>query len=118
MTNTSFHLQESSALPCQCVANSPAWAPTTRTVPKCIFIDLGAADGNTFHDFLNNKYGPVASCPSGQWEAYLVEANPQFDAPLQALAAQYPNQVHVYSSTAAFSCEGQTSFYIDTDPTH
>lgn len=103
---------------CQCKANDAAWTPTTRTAPKCVFIDLGAADGNTFHQFLNNGYGPVANCPSGQWEAYLVEANPHFDAPLQALAAQYPNQVHVYSSTAAFSCNAEVSFFIDTDPTH
>lgn len=103
---------------CQCHANDPAWTAATRTTPKCIFIDLGAADGNTFHTFLNNGYGPIANCPSGQWEAYLVEANPHFDAPLQALATQYPNQVHVLSSTAAFSCEAHVSFFIDTDPTH
>lgn len=107
------------APPCQCMANNPAWTPTARTVPKCIFIDLGAADGNTFRQFLNNDYGPIANCPSGgQWEAYLVEANPHFDAPLQALATQYPGQVHVFPSTAAFSCVAQTSFYIDADPTH
>jgi FkbM family methyltransferase len=48
----------------------------------------------------------------------LVEANPQFDAPLKLLEKQYPGQVHSLSSTAAFTCQGQTSFFIDTDPTH
>jgi len=110
-------LTEKRALPCQCLANDASWTPTTRTEPKCVFIDLGAADGNTFRQFLNNDYGPVANCPFGKWEAYLVEANPHFDAPLQLIAQQYPN-VHVMKSTAAFSCVGQTSFYIDTDPTH
>lgn len=110
--------QQVAAPPCQCMANDVAWKATTRTEPKCIFIDLGAADGNTFRQFMNNDYGPVSSCPSGQWEAYLVEANPHFDVPLQQLAQQYPNQVHVLKSTAAFSCVGQTSFFIDTDPTH
>lgn len=105
-------------LPCQCAANDPTWTATARTEPKCIFIDLGAADGNTFHEFLNNRYGPVANCPGGKWEAYLVEANPHFDAPLTKLGEQYPDQVHVMKSTAAFDCVGQTSFYIDTDPTH
>lgn len=106
------------APPCQCLANDPAWAPTTRTTPKCIFVDLGAADGNTFQQFLNNGYGPISNCPGGQWEAFLVEANPHFDAPLQALATQYPGQVHVMSSTAAFSCVAEVSFFFDTDPTH
>mmetsp|Transcript_97120 Transcript_97120/g.313013 ORF Transcript_97120/g.313013 Transcript_97120/m.313013 type:complete len:188 (+) Transcript_97120:269-832(+) len=45
--------------PCQCEANDPKWAPPTRNIPKCIFIDLGAADGNSFNAFLSNSYGPV-----------------------------------------------------------
>jgi FkbM family methyltransferase len=105
--------------PCHCTANNPAWAKSNRTAAKCIFIDLGAADGNTFLDFINNKYGPTSNCPSGgQWEAFLVEANPQFDQPLKLLEQQYPGQVHSFASTAAFTCQGQTSFFIDTDPTH
>lgn len=117
-TATHSLAQKGAAPPCQCVANNAAWTPTVRTEPKCIFIDLGAADGNTFQQFLNNDYGPLANCPSGKWEAYLVEANPHFDAPLQQLAQQYPNQVHVMKSTAAFSCVAHTSFFIDTDPAH
>lgn len=109
----------SGAPQCQCMANNPAWKHTTRTVPKCIFIDLGAANGNTFEEFLQNHYGPVSNCPSGgQWEAWLVEANPQFDKPLKDLELKYPGQVHSMVSTAAFSCVDQTSFFIDTDPTH
>jgi len=104
--------------PCECHPNDPSWKQTTRTVPKCIFLDLGAADGNTFNDFLNGKYGPVENCPSGKWEAWLVEANPKFDAPLKAEEAKYPGEVHALNSHAAYSCVGQTSFFIDTDPTH
>jgi FkbM family methyltransferase len=101
------------------MANNAEWKRTTRTQPKCIFIDLGAADGNTFNDFLNNKYGPVSNCPSGgQWEAYLVEANPHFDSPIKKLQQQYPGRVHSMASTAAFMCQGETSFFIDADPTH
>jgi FkbM family methyltransferase len=114
----SFHAAWNQA-PCQCVANDPTWTKTTRTTPKCIFIDLGAADGNTFHDFIMNKYGPVANCPSyGEWEAFLVEANPHFDQPLKLLEQTYPGQVHALTSTAAFTCQGTTSFFIDQDPTH
>jgi len=103
------------APPCQCQPDNVAWVPTVRTVPKCIFIDLGAADGNSFNQFLANAYGPVASCPSGQWEALLVEANPQFTPALQAVAAQHPGLVHAYGSTAAYMCQGTTSFSIDPD---
>ena len=46
-----------------------------RTEPRCVFIDLGAADGNTFDSFLANGYGPVKNCPRhGEWQAILVEA--------------------------------------------
>lgn len=100
--------------PCQCEASNPAWVASTRTVPKCIWIDLGAADGNSFQTFLSNGYGPVARCPSSQWEAYLVEANPRFQAQLQQQAARFPGAVHSLSSTAAFRCEGNTTFYLDT----
>eukprot|EP00927_Polykrikos_kofoidii_P012850 TRINITY_DN15578_c0_g1_i1.p1 TRINITY_DN15578_c0_g1~~TRINITY_DN15578_c0_g1_i1.p1 ORF type:complete len:276 (+),score=35.20 TRINITY_DN15578_c0_g1_i1:56-829(+) len=103
----------------ECVANNPAWIKTQRTTPKCIFIDLGAADGDTFEKFLKNGFGPVAACPSGgQWEAYLVEANPQFTESLETKARQYDQSVHVFGGTAAYTCEGNTSFYIDADPVH
>lgn len=104
--------------PCQCEANNPAWKKTARTVPKCMFIDLGAANGNSFQQFLANAYGPVANCPSGQWEALLVEANPQFTPALNAVATQYPGSVHAYGSTAAYMCQGTTSFSIDPDVAH
>jgi len=103
---------------CQCLPNSN-WVATTRAVPKCIFIDLGAANGNSFQAFLGNKYGPVANCPSGgSWEAHLVEANPQFTTEINSLAAQYPGIVHAYPATAAYCCVGQTSFSIDPDVAH
>jgi hypothetical protein len=106
---------EKKGMPCQCVSSDPSWKAPTRTAPKCIFIDLGAADGNTFNSFINNGYGPVAQCPGGgQWEAYLVEANPRFSQPLGQLQTRYPGQVHSLSSTAAYMCEAQTSFFLDT----
>jgi FkbM family methyltransferase len=101
-------------MPCQCDAHQNTWLPSRRTTPKCIFIDLGAADGNTLRDFVAGKYGPVANCPSGQWEATLVEANPRFDAALKQTEATYPGVVHAKFSHAAYMCEAQTTFYLDT----
>lgn len=102
-------------MPCQCEAANPAWKRPTRTVPKCVFIDLGAADGNSFNAFLNDKYGAVANCPSGGlWEAVLVEANPRFQAPIEQTKARFPEAVEAFPSTAAYMCQGQTSFYLDT----
>jgi len=111
---TALHALGSKGMPCQCDVSQSTWLPNRRTTPKCIFIDLGAADGNTFKDFLANKYGPVANCPSGQWEATLVEANPRFNVPLKQLEASYPGSVHNKASTAAYMCEAQTTFYLDT----
>jgi len=103
-----------SAPACTCVTTSPTWKACTRTAPRCVFIDLGAADGNSFNAFLDNQYGPVANCPSGQWHGVLVEANPRFDMKLQSVGAQNPGQLSVMSSTAAYMCEGSTSFFLDT----
>jgi len=112
---TSLHTTGSQGMPCQCSVFQQTWKRTTRTVPKCIFIDLGAADGNTLKDFVNGVYGPVQNCPSGgQWEATLVEANPRFDAALKQAEVTYPGMVHSKNSHAAYMCEAQTSFFLDT----
>lgn len=102
------------AVPCQCVPSDPSWKPCTRTVPRCVFIDLGAADGNSFGAFLKDSYGPVAKCPSMEWSAVLVEANPRFDAQLTAISNQQNGKINLMSSTAAYMCEAKTSFYLDT----
>lgn len=102
------------AMPCQCDLIQTHWLPSRRVTPKCVFIDLGAANGNTLQDFVNGKYGPLANCPSGQWEATLVEANPRFDAPLKQAEVTHAGSVHARSSTAAYMCEAKTTFYLDT----
>lgn len=105
----------SKGMACQCDLGQNGWLPCRRATPKCIFIDLGAANGNTFQDFMSGKYGPVQNCPSGgQWEATLVEANPRFDVPLKNLQVSYPGKVHASNSHAAYMCEAQTTFYLDT----
>jgi FkbM family methyltransferase len=104
---------QKSKMPCNCVTANPSWIPCSRTVPRCVFIDLGAADGNTFRTFVSNGYGEVGKCPTVSWAAILVEANPRFNTPLQAIGQQY-GQVSVKASTAAYMCESSTSFYLDS----
>mmetsp|Transcript_67059 Transcript_67059/g.106139 ORF Transcript_67059/g.106139 Transcript_67059/m.106139 type:complete len:292 (-) Transcript_67059:205-1080(-) len=113
-SSVGLHTQRK-GMPCQCDMALQSWTPCTRTVPKCIFIDLGAADGNTLQKFVSGGYGPVGNCPSGgQWEATLVEANPRFTDALKHQEIAYPGMVHAAASTAAYMCEAQTTFYLDT----
>lgn len=100
--------------PCTCVTSDPSWTNCARTVPRCVFIDLGAADGNSFNFFMKNGYGDVGKCPSVQWSSILVEANPRFNTQLAGVGGKYPGQLTVMSSTAAYMCEAQTSFFLDT----
>lgn len=100
--------------PCACQPHSGSWVKCQRTVPKCVWIDLGAADGNTLKAFLNNQYGPVGNCPSATWEAMLVEANPRFNPPLEEMSSRWPGMVRLFESTAAYMCPAQASFYLDT----
>lgn len=114
---TATGITKAAKMPCNCVVSDPSWIPCVRTVPRCVFIDLGAADGNSFNEFLSNKYGDVAKCPSVQWSAVLVEANPLFNTKLAAVAAQHPGQINAMSATAAYMCEATTSFFLDTKNT-
>jgi len=104
--------------PCHCTPHDPSWTQCLRLVPKCIFIDLGAADGNTLREFQKDGYGPVANCPShGDYQAYLVEANPRFSHDLDEAVAHSKGKVHAFASSAAYMCEAKTSFYLDTKNT-
>lgn len=104
---------------CGCQADSASWTKTTRTVAKCIFIDLGAAGGNTLDTWMQDGYGPVKNCPhGGDWEAFLVEANPGFSNKLNALQRNLGGKVHSMASTAAYTCDGTTTFSIDPDVAH
>lgn len=101
--------------PCSCQASGSEWVRPAPREPRCLFIDLGAADGNTFQNFINDGYGPVQNCPSnGAYEAILVEANPIFSDRLIDVQKSHAGNVRVMPSTAAYMCEGTTSFYLDT----
>lgn len=101
-------------MPCKCELSNPKWKKCERTTPRCVFIDLGAADGNTFQFFMKDGYGLKSQCPSQDWSAILVEANPRFDKPLGDIGQSNKAKVEVRSSTAAYMCEATTSFYLDT----
>lgn len=104
-----------SKAPCACATGGSDWKACTRTKPRCVFIDLGAANGNTFEFFMKDGYGPIKNCPSGgEWAAVLVEANPRFNSELAAVGKQHPTAVEVKSATAAYMCEAHTSFFLDT----
>jgi FkbM family methyltransferase len=112
-------MARSSSRPCTCESENSDWSPPARTHAKCVFIDLGAADGNTFIKFLNSEYGQVSDClNSGNWEAFLVEANPVFEKELSSLEEQFPGRVHALAGKAAYMCKGETTFFVDNDPTH
>lgn len=101
--------------PCSCEAEGSHWKPAAPRAPRCLFIDLGAADGNTFRSFLSDGYGPVKDCPSGgSYEAILVEANPIFNQRLMEVERNHTESVRVLPASAAYMCEGVTNFFLDT----
>jgi len=101
--------------PCQCEHASATWVAPAKRAPRCLFVDLGAADGNTYKQFLEGAYGDTKNCPSnGSHQAILVEANPIFQKPLQELETGSEGRVKSFASTAAYMCEGTTNFFLDT----
>jgi len=101
--------------PCHCQIDSQHWSRPTRTEPHCVFIDLGAGSGADLQAWAEGKFGPVANCPSGKWEAILVEANPILTETLNGVAQKYAGKVQVNASRAAYMCEAKTAFYINTN---
>jgi FkbM family methyltransferase len=100
--------------PCECAAEGNWVAPASRE-PRCLFIDLGANNGNSFQNFLANGYANISNCPSnGAFEAILVEANPVFNDNLYSLQTEFGGKVRSLPSAAAYMCEGYTSFFLDT----
>eukprot|EP00441_Pelagodinium_beii_P043989 CAMPEP_0197650192 /NCGR_PEP_ID=MMETSP1338-20131121/30792_1 /TAXON_ID=43686 ORGANISM="Pelagodinium beii, Strain RCC1491" /NCGR_SAMPLE_ID=MMETSP1338 /ASSEMBLY_ACC=CAM_ASM_000754 /LENGTH=214 /DNA_ID=CAMNT_0043224545 /DNA_START=228 /DNA_END=872 /DNA_ORIENTATION=+ len=96
------------------MTDSKLWRRPIRTTPQCVFIDLGAGSGKNLEAWTSNKYGPVANCPGGKWEAILVEANPLFEPVLKKVSEKWSSMVTLDVSTAAYMCESKTAFYLDT----
>ncbi|CAE7865590.1 unnamed protein product [Symbiodinium microadriaticum] len=85
------------------------------TEPHCVFIDLGAGSGADLQAWAEGKFGPVANCPSGKWEAILVEANPILTETLNGVAQKYAGKVQVNASRAAYMCEAKTASVLGTE---
>lgn len=101
--------------PCQCEHAVANWVHPQKRAPRCLFVDLGSADGDTYKQFLQGAYGNTKNCPSnGSHQAILVEANPIFQKNLRALEAGSDGRVKSFASTAAYMCEGTTNFFLDT----
>jgi len=105
--------------PCMCEASNGAWTRPNRTNNKCVFIDLGAAGGDTFQKFMNNGFGHAKKCNNqDDWEAFLIEANPHFKDQLLQVAKSHPGKVHTFGGQAAYMCKGVTSFFLDPNVKH
>lgn len=97
--------------PCKCEAANAAWKVPTRTTPKCLFVDLGANDGETYRAFLGKSakwkfdYDTGGFKNKAQCGAILVEANPKFKPDLDAFTTASGDAVEVMSSTAVYMCD-------------
>lgn len=97
--------------PCSCTTTDPSWTAATRTTPRCVFINLGAADGRAYKAFLGNQYVQLSTCPRATWKGYLYEANPFWNDALQSLSVAQGDNVSVKASTAPYVCNGNTTFF-------
>lgn len=102
--------------PCECVAWDAAWRRADRSEPMSVFIDLGAADGNSFHKFYDTEMFVNRSDP--KWRAFLVEANGAFTDALQNLSQSLPGQIYPVIGRAAYSCNARVPFYMDHNADH
>lgn len=105
--------------PCACETENPAWKAPTRTWPTCVFIDLGAGDGETFRAFLGKsakwqfQYDTKPYSPD-QCYAFLYEANPRFNQDLHATLPLIPKKVYPQYQTGIYMCDKEKErFYLD-----
>jgi len=118
---TAWTLTESDAegkieAPCRCTSYSTWWKKPNKREPTCLFIDLGAADGETYKSFVGISSKWSFNYDTGRFNknkcyAYLMEANPKFEADLEALRTD-----HVYPMVkqAAYMCDKKhQDFWLD-----
>jgi len=114
LDSNALELRQSAGDVCQCVPAAPNWMPCNRSVPKCVFLDLGAGDGAELRQLTKGGFGPLGDCPGGgQWEAVLVEADPGFQTSLQLAMSEYPSSVHL-EMAAPYMCDASATFHVDT----
>lgn len=112
-------LAVSKAPPCACEAENPTWKVPNRAWPTCVFIDLGAGDGETFRVFLGKsqkwqfQYDTKPYRPD-QCYAFLYEANPRFNQALHATLPLIPQKVYPQYQTGIYMCDKEKErFYLD-----
>jgi len=102
--------------PCACEAYNPAWKGPASRQPECLFIDLGASDGETFKVFQgwSSKWTFDYDTPGFEHSkcySYLVEANPSFASQLESFRN---HQTFPMPGVAAYMCDKQEeTFYVD-----
>lgn len=102
--------------PCRCTSYSTWWKKPAKRDPTCLFFDLGAADGETYKAFLGISSKWSFNYDTGGFNrnkcyAYLIEANPSFEADLESLRTD-----HVYPMVkqAAYMCDKKhQDFWLD-----
>jgi len=103
--------------PCKCEVFNPAWKWPRKREPACLFIDLGAADGETYLAFTQHSKKWSFNYNTGKYNsrdcfAYLMEANPKFTKNLEHFRA---SRVYPMTKTAAYMCDKpRERFYLDT----
>lgn len=103
------------------MAHGQAGPPAAPRPARCVFIDLGASNGNSYQTFLasdRTKAFDTGGFEPSECSAILVEANPVFTEALRKTAAHYQPEgkdVRVLPSTAAFMCDRNSApFFVDT----
>lgn len=105
--------------PCACQASSPNWKIPIARSPECLFIDLGASDGETFQVFQGKssrwKFDyDMPGYDHSKCYSYLIEANPSFASKLQSFGS---HSTFPMPGVAAYMCDKpQETFYVDVGP--
>lgn len=108
--------QKDGSPPCKCENSSRAWPKPDRTKPECLFVDLGAGEGETYKVFLGQsskwKFNfDTRNFKKSDCFAYLIEPNSQFTKSLEASRSDH---VFPMTSMAAYMCDKpNVDFFID-----
>lgn len=104
------------AAPCKCTASSPKWPKPTRTKPECLFVDLGASDGESYKVFMGESKNFKFNFNTGNFKksdcyAYLMEPNSQFMKKLESMRSW---KAFPMTNMAAYMCDkADADFYVD-----
>jgi len=111
---------------CECQRWHPSWIPCQRLKPRCVFLQIGANNGESYRGYMGAQqydcHGNAANYDLGNdivvrdCHAVLVEPNPDFSNHLENVRQQTSSSIEVLSQTAFYQCDGTSIFYIDESP--